>query len=58
LEGFVATSTLEAQPLLPPEKVRIGYIKSVMLLLMAVIDRGYGLALCSRCFYYARIGGN
>jgi len=28
LEGFVATSTLEKNPLLPPEKVRLGYTRS------------------------------
>ena len=53
LEGFIATSTLETHPLLPPEKVRIGFPKSVILFLMTVIGRGYGLVSCSTCFYCA-----
>ena len=58
LEGFIATSSLVAHPLLPPEKVRIGYPRSVLLFLMTVIGRGYGLVSCSRCFYCGSSGRN
>jgi 6-phosphofructokinase 1 len=57
LEGFIATSTLEETPLLPPEKVRLGY-PNIMLFLLTVIDRGYGSASCSKSSDYASSGSD
>jgi hypothetical protein len=48
LEGFIATSTLEKDPLLPPEKVCIRYLQLSLLLLITIVGRGYEWASCSK----------
>ena len=53
LDGFIATSILEKEPLLPPEKVRMSICQLVKINADDIIvTRGYGWASCSKAYVY------